>query len=197
MPLIAALLLALPGCAPEVTGGLVPPPASTSSDPCASSELGLSIGVGTESFEPIGEGDSLELVHGSQGGWHIVTALELYQAPETVSFSVTGYDAETGTRICQQGDAPLTGWVEPIDTCRGALLNIYCYLLEDLGPLVYGECDTPPELLPGRAITLIAEIGDDAGRSASAEVDAAIAPEQEAQPDCRDESKSDTGEAGF
>lgn len=197
MPLIATLLASLIGCGVEDAGSLTPPPDSAPADPCDSSALSVALGTGEDAFEAMDEGDTLEMVHGSQGGWHFVTALELYRASDSATFAVTGYDAETGERVCQSGDAPLTGAVQAVDDCRGAIPNIYCYLLDDLGQLAHGECDTPPELLPGRSLELVAEVSDATGRSAIAELIVIAAPDPDDRTDCHDGTESDTGDTGF
>ena len=64
------LLLACSKPAPPADSGLAP------ADPCEPGpDPELVIGVGEAGYEPLIEGDPVELVHGPQGGYHVVLAL--------------------------------------------------------------------------------------------------------------------------
>ncbi|MEM9191658.1 MAG: hypothetical protein AAGF12_20970 [Myxococcota bacterium] len=56
--------LALIGCATD------PEPASTT-------EASLELGTGSWRFEPLDDGDTVELVRGAQGGWHVYVSVRM------------------------------------------------------------------------------------------------------------------------
>lgn len=58
-----ALVLALVGCAPEGDGGE------------AAAPLGCEVGTGYDAFEPLEEGDPVDIIAGPQGGYHVFTSV--------------------------------------------------------------------------------------------------------------------------
>ena len=141
---------------------------SGSTDPCTAEGIGVALGRGEDGYEPLDEGGTINLSYGDQGGWHYFVGFETYQSDSIVSFSVTGYDVETGSTICQSGDSPLQVALLPVDECRQVYYQIYCYVICPLDAgLVDGECDNPNEVLVGRDLRLEIELEDFEGQSAS------------------------------
>ncbi len=70
---------------------------------CVTEDTGppwLELGAGLGSFRSLAEGDSIELVHGAQGGWHIDLALRFGGfGPDGVHLSYSGADPESGAQL--------------------------------------------------------------------------------------------------
>jgi hypothetical protein len=90
-----ALLLALVACGGDPAGER-PPGLAT-----------LELGTGSWRFEPLEDGQNVELVHGAQGGWHIWISLKVSGAAvdqPTVTLSMEPVDA---SRPAQDTSLPL------------------------------------------------------------------------------------------
>ncbi len=98
--LLASWLLAASGCVTEPSG----PP-------------WLELGAGLDSFHSLSEGDTLELVHGAQGGWHIDLALRFGGfGPDGVHLSYAALDDAGGASLSFVTEALLQErLVAPID----------------------------------------------------------------------------------
>jgi hypothetical protein len=107
---VFTLLFLLAGCA----GGENEP----SEDP--NLEPWLELGAGLYAYEELEDGDSIELVHGFQGGWHVDMSLRFgdfgpggiqltYQATDSSSGDLISYVTQTTLRDSQV-DAVDTGW---------------------------------------------------------------------------------------
>jgi len=67
------------------------------------------IGTGTEAFEPLGPGSTMELVHGPQGGYHVAISFRIWGIdPEGLLIQAHGYDAVTGEEITIPAERVLT-----------------------------------------------------------------------------------------
>ena len=77
----------------------------------------LELGAGLEAFESLAEGDTVELVHGSQGGWHVDLALRFGGfGPDGVHLRYGALDPATGSEISFVTEALLQErLVRPID----------------------------------------------------------------------------------
>jgi hypothetical protein len=152
--LVAALSLL--GCGTGLRGG---EPNDGGSEP-PQSDAGntatvpdLEVGTGTSAFEPLTDGQSVSIIFGPQGGYHVWAALRLKKsfAPERV---------EVHARLLQ-GSAELSD--------NGYLLNLVdagdryeWYGLQALVP--------DPAAIDGQPVTVRLEVKDQSGKSASAEV---------------------------
>lgn len=69
----------------------------------------IEIGTGTEAFEALGAGSTVELVHGPQGGYHVPIAFRLWGIdPMGLLIQAHGYDAITGDEITIPAERVLT-----------------------------------------------------------------------------------------
>lgn len=122
------------------------------------------VGTGADTWEPLAEGDPLTMVHGPQGGWHLLGSLWVAneQGVVTVHFTV---DTDAGIRVAdnlytvQLASDPRGGGVYP---------GMYAYLY--VQELAEGEADTPPELLADTTLHLRMEVLDEAQRTGWDEV---------------------------
>jgi hypothetical protein len=77
----------------------------------------IELGAGLDSFRSLSEGDSLSLVHGAQGGWHIDLALRFGGfGPDGVHLSYSASDPENGDELSFVTEALLQErLVSPVD----------------------------------------------------------------------------------
>lgn len=142
--LLATLLLA---CAPNDLD---------SADPCApGEEPALTIGTGETGFEPLPDDGQLELIHGPQGGYHVVIALEARFID-----SSSAVEAELEARI----DGEEVGRTLPILTFRCDRVTDALYAWGSL--LIF---DALPEALHGQTAEVSATVRDQTGAEASAQ----------------------------
>lgn len=125
--LLAASALPLLGC----------PPAE---DPCG--EPTVEIGTGWERYEPLTPGDDLVMVHGPQGGWHLLVSARVTGLGEHVTLHVQVFHDATDTLVA---DGLYEVRLRTEDGCTGTYPGMFAILSVD--DLVQGEADTPPELL--------------------------------------------------
>ena len=112
---------------------------------------------------PLLDGDTVRLVHGIQGGWHIESAALVTLLHPDSFLRVTGTDVETGHTFCTiQTHVRLTPSREG-DLCGGQSPETLC-IVDQLGPLD-GD-DTPGALLDGRTVDLTVYVTDIADVSA-------------------------------
>lgn len=60
----------------------------------------LEVGAGSTAFEPLADGDAIELVQGPQGGWHVDVAARFGgMSPDGLTLSYRAFDGETGAEV--------------------------------------------------------------------------------------------------
>lgn len=151
------------------------------SDPpqSCSATASVEIGDGLDPFNPIADGSAVTMVHGPQGGWHVLAGVQVTNTDEIISIhysidllpeEIAISDNNYRVQLRQDGD------------CKGSYWNMYGYL--DVTPLKDGEMDTPPELLCNRTLrmTIAVEDGEGKGAEASMEILAAVDPKDSCGP---------------
>lgn len=140
---------------------------------CRCEEPTLAIGTGMESYVPVAEGADVQMVHGPQGGWHVLSAVQITHTRNVVEMQARVYDVETGAAVT--GD--LVYRVQLVDDggCVGSFPNMYLYL--DVTALVDGERDTPPELLSCRQVRITVCASDTGGRELCEEKQVRVLPD--------------------
>ncbi len=138
------------------------PPTGDIEAACTDLPATIVVGQGAEAYEPLNDGDSATIVHGPQGGWHILAAARVANTRDVVTFTYT---------IHLLPDNQPLSWnqyrvqIVPFDTCTGDYFGMYGYL--DVAPIVDGDADTPPELLAGKELELTLKAEDQDGRIAT------------------------------
>ena len=111
---------------------------------CACLEPRLEVGTGERSFIPLEDGDDLEIVHGPQGGWHLLAAAWAENMRDVVQFEIWAEFEETGERFTTQMSyrAPLVCE----DTCVGVFTDIFMFIdvnhFEDFIPPTTMACES-------------------------------------------------------
>lgn len=132
---------------------------------CAEYPATVAVGTGSMAYEPLQDGDPATIVHGPQGGWHVLASGRIANTLNVVTISYSIRTLPEGTPVSwNQYRVQLV----PYDTCTGDYPGMYGYL--DVSALADGEADTPPELLVGRELELTLQVEDADGRAASGSV---------------------------
>ncbi len=137
---------------------------SEDTGPCAG-EARVEIGDGTDPFVPIVEDGSVTMVHGPQGGWHMLAGVRVTNTDDIVSIAYTIQTESDGVVV---SDNNYRVQLRDEGNCQGTYWNMYGYL--DASVLAEGELDTPPELLCGAPLRMRIAVEDGAGKGASAEL---------------------------
>jgi hypothetical protein len=148
------LLLLLFGCPPEDSGE---PPGGPSGGETATVEIGGTLvdDQGIESFLPMEDGDPVTMVHGPQGGWHVLGSLRAVGAPEIVSIHFTVTDAVDGWLVSDNLYELMLA-----DGDDGAAYRLSMYGFLDVHEHAQGELNTPPELLGGKELRMQMDVRD-------------------------------------
>jgi hypothetical protein len=159
----------LGACAPssKEPNGTGEPPDTATHDTALTCPVEVQPGTGVDRFEPLGS--ELELVHGPQGGWHLVAAARWCGLPEPVTVAVVATWVATGEVVGQT--APFAKTPVPDGACCFQVSDLWTYLLLDdgalAGPTLHGEA---------LSLELTVVDGDDVAHEVSAVV-TAIDPE--------------------
>ena len=127
-------------------------------DVCRCEEPIAEIGTGIEVYEDIVD-DTLVMVHGPQGGWHLPAALRVHNTRNVISIVARVTDVQTGIQVTED----LTYRVQVVqdDTCIGSYPNMFLYLwAEDLDPEA-----TEAEAISCREVDIEMCVEDSGGRS--------------------------------
>jgi hypothetical protein len=166
------LLLILLGCPPatEDTGD------TALGTGCFANAAAVTIGTGSTEWEDLDEGDGVMMVHGPQGGWHMLASARVHNMLPIVRLHYTITDLASGSVVSNNTyDVALTEDTE----CSGHFTGMYGYI--DVRELKEGDADTPPELLSYNDVKIRIEASDKDGHQAVGEIVVV------ATPDPRDE----------
>lgn len=160
---LAVLALSLLGAC---SGG--PDPAAAPSDtgsadtagPCRSAPATVEIGTGDSEFVPLAEDDPVIMVHGPQGGWHMLGSVRVRHTTPVVNIRFL-IETESGVTIA---DNNLNVLLIDEGDCQGLYPGMYAYL--DVAALADGERDTPPELLSYARVRMTGTVTDQEGQVA-------------------------------
>lgn len=166
---------------------------------CFDAVPSIDIGEGERAFEPFVEPFEAMMIHGPQGGWHILASLQTHGMNNIVEVHYTIEHLDSGVLV---SDNTYRLAVVSTGDCAGYYPGMYGYL--SVASLYDGELDTPPELLGGDALRIEMEVTDCTQNmeaegicdrnsrwvSASMDVQAILDP-----VDIEDTQDSDTGES--
>ena len=96
------------------------------------------------------EGSEQTMVHGPQGGWHILASADVQSTNQIVTIEYTiDWPAHQNARV---SSGAFRVMLVPDDRCGGFYAGMLGIL--DVSAVKDGELDTPPEVLAGEALTL-------------------------------------------
>lgn len=118
------LSLALLGCSTTEPGASQGDSAAESTDACLSGTATGELGTGDTVFIPVHDGDELPVIHGSQGGNHMLGAVRVkHMSPVVlVHFTLT---SQSGTVVSDQTYRLL---LADEGDCTGSAIGLYAYL---------------------------------------------------------------------
>ncbi len=143
----------------SVFGGCTAPQVDSASgaqsESCFDQTPSIEIGQGERAFEDFEEPYESMMIHGPQGGWHILASLQTHGMMDIVEVNYTIEHLETGVLV---SDNTYRLAVVSNGSCAGYYPGMYGYLA--VSPLYDGELDTPPELLGGDMLRLKLRVTD-------------------------------------
>lgn len=161
----------------DVDGGVD----DTGSESCWDASPTIEVGTGETTFERLDDGDPVVMVHGPQGGWHMLGSVRIHSMESIIDVSYTITDEASGVRV---SDNTYRVAVVVDGECTGFYPGMYGYLTVD----EMGTPGRPPDLLSYKTLEMKMDVTDYGDRTASKTVRVV------AQPDPVDVGSSD-GEA--
>lgn len=132
-------------------------------DPCAAFDpFTLELGTGEETFETLEDGQPVMMVHGPQGGWHMLASARLENTTERVELHFVITHLDSGVVVA---DNTYKTRLETTGECQGQFVGMYGYL--NVFPLAEGDDNTPPELLSYEDLRFDMTATDSEGRIAT------------------------------
>jgi hypothetical protein len=122
----------------------------------------VEIGTGETTFEALEEGASVVMVHGPQGGWHMLGSVRTHNMEPIIDVHYTITDEDSGVRI---SDNTYRVAVVNDGDCTGYYPGMYGYL--EVSDLHTPEATRPPELLGYKTVVMTMEVTDYGDRTAS------------------------------
>ncbi len=122
---------------------------------CFDQTPSIELGQGEREFEAFEEPYESMMIHGPQGGWHILASLQTQGMMDIVEVNYTIEHLETGVLV---SDNTYRLAVVSNGDCAGYYPGMYGYLA--VSPLYDGDLDTPPELLGGDMLRLKLRVTD-------------------------------------
>ena len=111
-------------------------------DPCLEQAPTAEIGTGETQWIDLADGDGVTMVHGPQGGWHILASARVAHMGRNVQIQTTIVDIQSEATVA---DNTYDVALQMDSDCGGHYTGMYAYL--DVSELAQGEQDTPPEIL--------------------------------------------------
>lgn len=167
--MIAALLLLACGTVDSAPG------ASDSAPPPGCLEVPAVVDVGGSAVDEDGRpiwvempaGSEQTMVHGPQGGWHILVSADTVHTAEIVTLNLSiRWPAHDDAQVSFGSFKVML--VAHDDACGGTYAGMLGIL--DVSDLAVGDLDTPPEVLAGETLVVRIDATDVDGRTASDEV---------------------------
>jgi hypothetical protein len=139
---------------------------------CDPDDPWIEVGTGSAQFESLADGDPVTMVHGPQGGWHMLGSVRVHNMTTIVEIAFTVKVEASGVQV---GGGSLYVQLVAEDECVGYFPGMYAYL--NVTELVDGDRDTPPELLAYEPVVMDAVVTGQDGTVASGEVRVIATPD--------------------
>ena len=129
---------------------------------CEEQPPSLEIGTGDGEFIELAENEPVVMVHGPQGGWHMLGSVRTHNMHNVIEVHFTVTDVESGVVVAD--NRYRVAVVEDGD-CTGYYPGMYGYL--NVADLVTDEANRPPEVLGYNAVQMRMDVTDYEGREAT------------------------------
>lgn len=143
------------------TGGPGSDTDDTGSGPLSCSDFSprVEIGTGDSTFETLVEAEPVVMVHGPQGGWHMLGSVRTHNMHNIIEVHYTVTDVESGVRV---SDNNYRVAVVEDGECTGYYPGMYGYL--DVADLATDVANRPPEVLGYKLVDIQMTVTDYEGR---------------------------------
>lgn len=121
----------------------------TAEEVCTERTPDLFVGTGERVFEPLEVNEEVVMVHGPQGGWHMLGSIRLTNINPIVEIDFTITDIESGMIV--SSNYYRVGLLME-DDCSGYYPGMYGYM--NVQDLTIDDMNTPPELLGGHELRM-------------------------------------------
>lgn len=173
-------LLALLACDTAGDSGESGEPACFDAEPSVSVGASAVDADGRPIWVAMADSSEQVMVHGPQGGWHILASADVRSMEQIVTLVYTVSWPARGSAELSRGVFRVM-LVPNEARCGGFYAGMLGVL--DVSALAMGEADTPPELLAGEELLLRMEATDEAGRAASDSRTVIAVPDPVDEPD--------------
>lgn len=119
----------------------------------------VEIGTGDSTFESLMEAEPVVMVHGPQGGWHMLGSVRTHSMHNIIEVHYTVTDVESGVRV---SDNNYRVAVVEDGECTGYYPGMYGYL--DVAELATEVATRPPEVLGYKLVDIEMTVTDYEGR---------------------------------
>ena len=148
---------------------------------CFDQEPRLEVGTGETTFEGLNENDPVVMVHGPQGGWHMLGSVRTHNMETIIEVHYTITDEATGVLV---SDNTYRVAVVSDGDCTGYYPGMYGYLT--VSDLATADATRPPELLGYNTVVMTMDVTDYGGRTASTSLRVLAEPDPIDIPDGED-----------
>ena len=126
---------------------------------CTDQPPRVEIGTGDSTFESLMEAEPVVMVHGPQGGWHMLGSVRTHSMHNIIEVHYTVTDVESGVRV---SDNNYRVAVVEDGECTGYYPGMYGYL--DVADLATDVANRPPEVLGYKLVDIEMTVTDYEGR---------------------------------
>ncbi len=139
--------------------GAVTDDTGTGPEACTDLPARVEIGTGDSTFEALVEAEPVVMVHGPQGGWHMLGSVRTHSMHNIIEVHYTVTDVESGVRV---SDNNYRVAVVEDGECTGYYPGMYGYL--DVADLATEVATRPPEVLGYKLVDIQMTVTDYEGR---------------------------------
>ena len=141
-------------------------------DPCFVDEPTLTIGSGEYKWEDLSEGDEVEMVHGPQGGWHMLGSARIAHTESVVRIRFNIWLKDSGLVISE--NAYTVQMIRDQD-CSGFYPGMYGYI--NYKEFREDEDDTPPTMYGYQTVVMEMNATDLDNRTATTTLEVIAVPD--------------------
>jgi hypothetical protein len=123
--------------------------------PCVEQKPSLVVGTGEQEFFELEPEQDVTMVHGPQGGWHMLGSIRLFNTAPIVEIDFTITDIESGIVV---SDNHYRVGLLMEDDCTGYYPGMYAYL--NVQDLAGSDGGTPPEVLGDHQVRMFMRTND-------------------------------------